>query len=78
MSEVLGASGNARVRDLGANNGDLLTPGYVIYENDTPVRVLLVNFISDPSRNSDLTVSISVGGGQTGQPGSTPASVKVK
>ncbi len=78
MAEVLGSSGKARVLDIGANSGDPLTPGYVIFEDDKPVRALLVNFITDSTGGHDVTAAISIGGGQTGQPGATPASVKVK
>lgn len=78
VAEAIGSSGNAQVIDLVANGGELLTPAYAIYENGQPVRMLLVNFVDDPSGNSDITASISVGGGQTGVPGATPASVKVK
>jgi len=78
MAEVLGASNNSQVIDLQANNGYQFTPAFAIYENGTPTRVVIVNFVSDDSRNNDLTVSISIGGGQTGQPSTTPASVKVK
>jgi hypothetical protein len=78
VAEAIGASNASQVQDLGANNGDPNTPAYAIYENGQPVRVLLVNFINDPSGNSDVTAGISIGGGQTGLPGATPASVKVK
>lgn len=78
VAEAIGASNASQVQDLGANNGDPNTPAYAIYENGQPVRVLLVNFIDDPSGSSDVTAGISIGGGQTGASGATPASVKVK
>ncbi|TFK36088.1 hypothetical protein BDQ12DRAFT_737177 [Crucibulum laeve] len=78
MAEALGASNNSQVLDLGANNQNIYTPAYAIYENSNPVRVLLMNYITDSSGANNITVSISIGGGQTGQANATPASVKVK
>jgi hypothetical protein len=78
MAEVLGPSNTSQVLDLNANSGNQFTPAYAIYQNGKPVRVALFNYVTDPSGNSALTVSISIGGGQTGQPNSTPAEVKVK
>ena len=78
MAEVLGRSNQSQVIDLGVNDGDLSTPGYAIYENGTPMRVALFNYLDDTSGAHDLKVAISVGGGETGQPASTPSSVRVK
>ncbi|KAF9450508.1 glycoside hydrolase family 79 protein [Macrolepiota fuliginosa MF-IS2] len=78
VAEAIGSSNNSQVLDLQANGANQFTPAYSIYEGGNPVRVLLINFNSDPSGNSDVTASIAIGGGQTGQPSSTPASVKVK
>jgi len=54
------------------------THAYAIYKNGYPVKVVLVNFVMDLSGNTDYTATISIGGGQTGQPNATPAQVKVK
>ena len=78
MPEILGKSNTSRVVDLWPNSGNLLTPGYAIYENNQLARVALFNYMTDPTGNMAYTASIAVGGGETGQPGSTPASVKVK
>ncbi|EAU81861.2 hypothetical protein CC1G_06072 [Coprinopsis cinerea okayama7 len=78
MAEALGPSGKAQVLDLAANNRSTYTPAYGIYEDGNPVRVLLINFIDDPSGANDVTVSISVGGGHTGQPNASPSQVRVK
>jgi hypothetical protein len=78
MAEALGPSGTAQVIDLDANNHDVYTPAYAIYENGIPTRVLLFNFITDPSGANDVVASISVGGNSTGQPISTPSQVRVK
>ncbi|GLB44466.1 putative glycosyl hydrolase family 79 C-terminal beta domain [Lyophyllum shimeji] len=76
MAEVLGASNTTQVLDLNANNGDLHTPAYGLYENGNPVRVALFNFVNDPTGASDLNVSISAGGG--GGQAQGPSQVKVK
>lgn len=78
MTEVLGRSNQSQVIDLGANDNDQLTPGYAIYENGTPMRVALFNYLDDTSGAHDLRVAISIGGGETGQPAITPSSVRVK
>ena len=78
MTEVLGRSNQSQVIDLGVNNDDQSTPGYAIYENGTPMRVALFNYLDDTSGAHDLSVAISIGGGETGQPPSTPPSVRVK
>jgi len=78
MTEVLGRSNQSQVVDLNANGGNPSTPGYAIYENGTPMRVALFNYMDDDSSAHDLSVAISVGGGETGQPTTTPASVRVK
>ena len=76
MAEALGPSGIAQVLDLDANNHDIYTPGYAIYENGVPMRVLLINFITDPSGANDVVASISIGGNGTGS--LTPSQVRVK
>ncbi|KAI9512152.1 hypothetical protein F5148DRAFT_100808 [Russula earlei] len=75
MAEALGPSNASRVLDLTQN---LLTPIYVVYENGTPTKLALFNFVTDPSGANDYTVTFAVGGGTTGQPGATPSSVQVK
>lgn len=78
MAEVLGRSNQSQVIDLNVNGGNPSTPGYAIYENGAPMKVALVNYLDDDTGAHDLSVAISVGGGQTGQPGTTPTSVRVK
>lgn len=78
MAEALGPSNNSQIMDLNANSGNIFTPAYAIYEGGNPVRVALFNYITDPSGASDYTAAISVGGGDTGQEGITPETVKVK
>ena len=78
VSEALGPTGTAQVVDLNANGGNVYTPAYAIYEQGTLARVCLFNYMTDPSGANAYTASLAVGGGNTGQPGGTPASVKVK
>jgi len=75
MAELLGPSNVSQVLDLTQN---LLTPIYVIYENGTPTKLALFNFVTDSSGANDYTVTFAIGGGSTGQPGATPSSVQVK
>ncbi|QRV80175.1 glycoside hydrolase family 79 protein [Ceratobasidium sp. AG-Ba] len=60
VAEFFGKSGNARVADLHPNDGENLTPGYVVYENGVPTRVLLINYIDDPTGGHDVTARIAV------------------
>jgi hypothetical protein len=78
MAEVLGRSNQSQVMDLGVNSGNPSTPGYAVYENGTPMKVALFNYLDDESGAHDLNVAISIGGGETGQPAGTPPSVRVK
>ncbi|KAI0051175.1 glycoside hydrolase family 79 protein [Auriscalpium vulgare] len=78
MAEALGPSNASQVVDLNMNSGNTFTPGYAIYENGSPTKLVLFNFVTDNSTASDYTASISIGGGQTGQPGASPSQVKVK
>jgi hypothetical protein len=75
MAEALGPSNASQVLDLTQNP---FTPIYVIYENGTPTKLALFNFVTDPSGTNDWTATFAVGGGQTGQAGATPLSVEVK
>jgi hypothetical protein len=78
MAEVIGSSNLSQVVDLYANNANIYTPAYGIYEGSQVVRVVLFNYVTDSSGANDYTATISIGGGQTGQANGTPASVKVK
>lgn len=70
VAEALGSQ-VSQVLDLNANSGSVYTPAYAIYENGSPVRVLLINYITDPSGASTYTAQISIDG-------SAPPSVKTK
>lgn len=72
MAEIMGKSNVSQVMDLNANSGSEFTPGYAIYENGTPSKVALFNYLDDKSGASDITVNVAIGDN------ATPASVKVK
>ena len=78
MTEIMGRSNQSQVLWLNVTDGNPSTPGSAIYENGTPMGVALFNFLNGLSGANDLNVIISIGGGQTGQPASTPPSVRVK
>ncbi|KAJ8585043.1 glycoside hydrolase family 79 protein [Rhizopogon salebrosus TDB-379] len=78
ISEVFGPSGNAQIVDLQANTGNMFTPAYAIFENGAPVRLVLLNYVSDPSGASDYTATISIGGSAINQDNATPAQIQVK
>ncbi|KAH7338555.1 hypothetical protein B0J17DRAFT_571082 [Rhizoctonia solani] len=78
VAELFGKSGKSRIMDLNANNGENLTPGYVVYEDGQPTRVLLINYVDDPSGGHDIMARIQIGGGETGQPAASPPEVRVK
>lgn len=60
------------------NDNNALTPGYAIYENGNPTRVVLFNYIDDATGANDYTANIAIGGQQTGTTSTTPTSVSVR
>ncbi|KAI0311519.1 glycoside hydrolase family 79 protein [Amylostereum chailletii] len=78
MAEILGPSNASQVVDLNMNDGNIFTPGWAIYENGSPTKVALLNYVNDPTGAQSYTAAIAIGGGQTGQLASNPASVRVK
>ncbi|CUA78488.1 Beta-glucuronidase [Rhizoctonia solani] len=78
VAELFGKSGQSRIMDLNANNAENLTPGYVVYEDSRPTRVLLINYVDDPSGGHDIIARIQIGGGETGQSAASPPQVRVK
>ncbi|KAF7316422.1 Glyco-hydro-79C domain-containing protein [Mycena indigotica] len=72
MAEAIGPSNNTQVLNLPIANISEHTPIYGIYENGTPVRVAILNYVDDPSGANTLKAVISITGG------TTPSSVKVK
>ncbi|KAJ7679102.1 glycoside hydrolase family 79 protein [Mycena polygramma] len=71
VAEVFGKSNQSRIIDLQMNNDSIYTPGYAVYENDTLSRLALINYITDPSGNSDYTATFFL-------EGETQNQVKVK
>lgn len=47
------------------------TPAYAVYESDAPTRVVLLNYVSDPSGGSDVSSVLSLGS-------ATPDAVSVR
>lgn len=78
VAEAFGQSGTAQIVDLYMNGNNALTPGYAIYENGNPVRVVLFNYIDDSTGANDYTANIAIGGQQTGLTSTTPSSVQVR
>lgn len=78
-AEAFTQSGKAQVVDLLLNQANDFSPGYAIYEDGQPSRVVLINYLSDNGDGSaNYTAYISVGGNSTGQANATPDHVKVK
>ncbi|KAF8332661.1 uncharacterized protein EI90DRAFT_2917640 [Cantharellus anzutake] len=78
VAEALGPSNQSQVIDLTLNSNNVFTPGYAIYENGNPTKVVLINYLADPSGASDLTVTVAIGGGTSGQPAANPSTVSVR
>ncbi|KAF7358218.1 Glyco-hydro-79C domain-containing protein [Mycena venus] len=72
MAEVIGPSNNTQVLSYAADGLSSFTPIYGIYENGTPVRVAVMNYLDDPTGASDVHAVIAIAGT------TMPASVKVK
>ena len=75
MAEALGPSNATQIVDLLPNGNNIYTPAYSIYEGGTLARILLFNYVSDPSGASDLTVQLNLSGAG-GSPGPTQVQVK--
>lgn len=78
VAEAMGSNNASQVVDLFSNSNSNYTPGYAIYENGNPVKVVLINYMNDPTGASDYTTNIMIGGGTTGSPSTTPSSVQVR
>lgn len=78
VAEALGGSNTSRVLDLQLNSNSDVTPGYVIYENGQPQRVLLINYMNDGgSGAATYTANIRIGG-VSGLANTTPTTVTVR
>lgn len=77
VTEALGASNASQVIDLNLNNSPY-TPGYAIYENGAPARVMLINYMDDGGTGTaQYTAYVHIGG--TGDiADTTPQTVQVR
>lgn len=78
VAETLGSSNQSRVVDLDLNGANPYTPGYAIYENGTPTRVLLLNFMDDGRSGSATYTGYIHIGGVNGIADTTPSTVTVR
>ncbi|KAH9914075.1 uncharacterized protein BXZ73DRAFT_81751 [Epithele typhae] len=78
VGETLGTTGTAQIIDLWPNSKSIYTPGYAIYEKGQLARMALFNYMTDPTGAAAYTISVAIGGGTTGQPAGTPATLRVK
>ena len=62
MAEALGSSNASQILDLLPNNQNIYTPAYAIYDRGNLARVLLFNYVTDPTGASDLTVQLDLTG----------------
>ncbi|KAJ7331317.1 glycoside hydrolase family 79 protein [Mycena albidolilacea] len=72
MAEAIGPSNNTQVFNYGVTDLSSFTPIYGIYENGTPVRVAVFNYLDDPSGANTVHAVIAIAGA------TMPSSVKVK
>ena len=63
IAEAFGKSGKARVVDLYADNANIFHPAYAVYEDDTPTRFVLFNYVDDSTGASNMDVTINLAGG---------------
>ena len=78
LAEAFGKSGTSRILDLAANGANAFTPAYGIWQKGVLSKLALFNYVTDPSPSAVSVVTFALGGGTSGQPAGTPATVKVK
>lgn len=83
VAEALGQTNTSQVKDLQdflpqENAHNDLTPVYAVYENGNIARMVLMNFMTDPSGAHDYTATVFIGGSGFGEANAAPAQVKVK
>jgi hypothetical protein len=59
-AEIFGTTGTARIIDLNANNGNIYTPAYAIYENNAVSKFAIFNYLDDPTGANNNIVTISL------------------
>ena len=77
VAEALGKSNTSQVKDMLPDENDS-NPVYSVYENGVLARMVMINYLTDPSGAHDYTATVNVGGDQFGEANSVPAQVKVK
>ncbi|KAI0739385.1 glycoside hydrolase family 79 protein [Daedaleopsis nitida] len=77
VAEALGKSNTSQVKDMLPDNNEF-NPVYSVYENGVLARMVMINYLTDPSGAHDYTATVNVGGDQFGEANSVPAQVKVK
>lgn len=78
VAEALGSTGTAQVADLQINGNNDNMAGYVIYENGAPAKVVLINYVNDPTGNSDYTAQLAIDGSGLNLPNASPSQVFVR
>ena len=72
LAEAFGKTNTSRIIDLEANGGNVLTPAYAIYEENTLSKIALINYMDDgQTGKNDLVVTVQV-------PSGVPGRVQVK
>ena len=72
LAEAFGKTKTSRIIDLEANGGNVLTPAYAIYEENTLSKIALINYMDDgQTGKNDLVVTVQV-------PSGVPGRVQVK
>ena len=77
VAEAFGSSNASQIVDLFANDNNIFTPAYGIYENGALARVALINYMDANNGGQSISVTINVAAGSTGSSG-VPAQVMVK
>lgn len=80
VAEALGSSNQSQIVDLQLNDNNPYTPGYAIYENGSPVRVVLLNYMDDhggAQGQGAYTGYVHIGG-VSNLPDTTPLTVTVR
>lgn len=78
VAEALGSTGTAQVADLQLNGNNDNMAGYVIYENRLPTKVVLINYVTDPTGANDYTAQIAIDGSGLNLPNASPNQVFVR
>lgn len=83
VAEAMGSSNVSQVLDLNLNADDNgaanpYTPGYVVYENGQPARVVLINYMDDGGTGTGAYTGYIHIGGIDGLADTTPTSVTVR